>query len=130
MAEAELAEYKRHWRERAEREAARRCELATRARSEARRVAHMLVHEFGASRVYLFGSLVQDDRFHERSDIDLAVEGIAPERFFKVWAAVGAHSDVPIELVDLDEVGELMRTLILQYGELLCDADTDRATDC
>ena len=129
MAEAEIAEYKRHWRERAAREAARRRELAPRARSEARRVAQVLVHEFGASRVYLFGSLVQDGQFQERSDVDLAVEGIAPERFFKVWAAAGARTDVPIELVDLDEVGEPMRTLILQYGELLSDADTDSATD-
>jgi len=130
MAEAEVAEYKRHWRARAEREAACRRELATRARSEARRVAQVLVHEFGANRVYLFGSLVQDGRFHERSDVDLAVEGIAPERFFKVWAAATSHAGVPIELVDLDEVGEPMRTLILQYGELLCDTDADRATGC
>jgi predicted nucleotidyltransferase len=85
----------------------------------------MLVGEFGASRVYLFGSLAREGRFHERSDVDLAVEGIAPERFFKAWAAAGACSDVPIELVDLDEVGEPMRALILEYGELLCDADTD-----
>jgi len=125
MVAAEVAEYKRDWRERATREAARRCELASRARVEARHVAHVLVREFGASRVYLFGSLAQEGQFHERSDVDLAVEGLAPERFFKAWAAAGACSDVPIELVDLDEVGEPMRALILQYGELLCDAGTD-----
>lgn len=123
--EAEVAEYRRHWRERTAREAARRRELASRARAEARRAAHVLVREFGASRVYLFGSLAQEGWFHERSDVDLAVEGIASERFFKAWAASGAHSDVPIELVDLDEVGEPMRKLILEYGELLCDAVTD-----
>lgn len=49
--------------------------------------------------------------------MDLAVEGIAPDRFFKAWAAAGAHSNVPIELVDMDEVGETMRKLILEYGE-------------
>jgi predicted nucleotidyltransferase len=85
----------------------------------------MLVHDFGARRVYLFGSLAREGRFHERSDVDLAVEGIAPDRFFKAWAAAGAHSNVPIELVDMDEVGETMRKLILEYGELLCDAGTD-----
>jgi len=125
MAKAEFAGYKRYWRERAEREAAHRLELESKARAEARRVAQMLVHGFGARRVYLFGSLAQEARFHERSDVDLAVEGIAPGRFFKAWAATGAHSSVPIELVDLDEVGEMMRKLILEYGELLCDAGTD-----
>ncbi len=125
MVKTEVAEYRRHWRERAEREATRQRELASRARAEAGRVAQVLVREFGASRIYLFGSLAQEGRFHEWSDVDLAVEGIAPERFFKAWAAAGAYSDVPIELVDLDEVGGPMRTLILEYGELLCDASPD-----
>ena len=53
------------------------------------------------------------------------VEGIAPERFFKAWTAAGTSSDAPIELVDLDEVGESMRELILKYGELLCDTSRD-----
>jgi len=85
----------------------------------------MLVHRFGASHVYLFGSLAYGDWFHGWSDVDLAVEGIAPECFFKAWAAASAYSDVQIELVNLDEVGEQMRKLILKYGELLCDAGTD-----
>jgi predicted nucleotidyltransferase len=125
MTKAEVAEYRTYWRERAEREAAHRLELASKAHAEARRVAQMLVHDFGARRVYLFGSLAREGRFHERSDVDLAVDGIAPGRFFKAWAAAGAHANVPIELVDMDEVGEMMRKLILEYGELLCDAGTD-----
>jgi len=85
----------------------------------------MLVREFGASRVYLFGSLARGDQFYERSDVDLAVDGIAPGRFFKAWSAAGVDPEVSIELVDLDEVGEPMRKLILKYGELLCDANPD-----
>ena len=124
MGKAEVAEYRRHWRERAEREMAHRRDLASRARAEALQVAQMLVREFGASRVYLFGSLAREGRFHEQSDVDLAVEGVAPERFFKAWTAAGAHSSTPIELVDMAEVGESMRRLILEYGELLCESPT------
>lgn len=125
MTEPEIAEYRKHWQKRVEREAAHRRELTATARTEAIRVMQVLVREFGASRIYLFGSLTKKDQFHERSDIDLAVQGIAPERFFKAWATACSGSNVPIELVDLDEVGELMRKLILKYGELLCDASTD-----
>jgi len=57
--------------------------------------------------------------------VDLAAEGIAPEQFFKAWSIAGAHSDIPIELVDMDEIGEPMRKLILEYGKLLRDAGTD-----
>jgi len=122
MIEAEVTEYKKYWRERAEREAARRRKLAAEARDQAKQVAQMLVREFDASRVYLFGSLAEDGRFQERSDVDLAAEGIAPERFFKAWAAAGRHSHLCVEVVNLDEVGEPMRKFILQHGELLCDA--------
>ena len=125
MAKAEIAEYKKHWRERAEQEVALQRELASKARAEAMRVAQVLVRDFGARRVYLYGSLAQEDGFHQQSDVDLAVEGIAPQRFFKVWASAGVHSSVPIDLVDLDEVGDKMRRLILEYGELLCESATD-----
>lgn len=126
MLEAEeLAAYKRHWHERSERERERTRRLASKARAEARRVAKMLVQEFGAQLVYLFGSLGREGQFHERSDIDLAVRGIAPERFFQAWTAAGACITLPIELVDLDEVGPSMQGLILKYGELLYDAHTD-----
>lgn len=125
MAETEIAEFKRHWRERARREATHWRSLTSKARGEARRAAQVLVHEFGATRVYLFGSLAREGRFHERSDVDIAAEGIAPEQFFKAWAAADACSDTSIEMVDLGDVGEQTRKLILKYGELLCDTNSD-----
>jgi len=74
-------EYKKHWKRRAERARRRRQALAAEARLEARRLGDLLVRQFGATRVYLFGSLTQDGAFHERSDIDLAAEGLAPTSF-------------------------------------------------
>ena len=74
MAKAEIAEYKKHWRERAEQEVALQRELASKARAEAMRVAQVLVRDFGARRVYLYGSIAQEDGFHQRSDVDLAGE--------------------------------------------------------
>ena len=62
MAEAEVVEYKKHWRERAEQEVTLQRELASKARAEAMRVAQVLVRDFGARRVYLYGSLAQEDR--------------------------------------------------------------------
>lgn len=44
------------------------------AEARARRIAEMLKGEYGASRVVLYGSLVEGG-FHEGSDIDLLVEG-------------------------------------------------------
>jgi|GEM_PF-5539003 len=51
----------------------------------------VLMEEFGAKRVIPFGSFVEGF-WHERSDLDLAVERVLPERFFK---ALTAYRDWP-----------------------------------
>lgn len=56
----------------------------------------------GAREVYLFGSAVRGT-MEERSDIDLAVSGLPPEKFFQVLAQVEDIFQCPIDLVDLDE---------------------------
>lgn len=56
----------------------------------------------GAVEVYLFGSAAKGG-LREDSDIDFAVSGLPPEKYFR---AVGQASDIlqrPIDLVDLDE---------------------------
>jgi len=119
----ECGEYKKHWRRRVEREQRRREALAAEARAVARKLGALLVREFGATKVYLFGSLARAGAFRERSDIDLAAEGIAPARFFEAGAALARACDYRyrVELVDLETVREGMRELILAEGVVLCD---------
>lgn len=120
-------EYKKHWKRRAERERRRRQALAAEARLEARRLGDLLVRRFGATRVYLFGSLTRDDAFHERSDIDLATEGLAPTRFFEAGVALDRACDYRyrVDLVNLETAREGMRKLILEEGVLLCERNRD-----
>ena len=96
--------------------------MAAEARLEARRLGDLLVRQFGATRVYLFGSLTQDGAFHERSDIDLAAEGLAPTSF-EAGVALDRVCDYRyrVDLVDLETAREGMRKLILTEGVLLCE---------
>ena len=64
----------------------------------------------GAREVYLFGSAVRGT-MEERSDIDLAVSGLPPEKFFQVLAQVEDIFQRPIDLVDLDEENPFTRYL-------------------
>ena len=91
------------------------------------RCAHVLQHRFGARRVIPFGSVVGHGTWHSGSDLDLAVEGIAPEQFFRAWAAVRAlvPPGVEIDLVDLEHVSEALRVRIL--GEKTMTEDPVRA---
>jgi predicted nucleotidyltransferase len=81
-------------------------------------VAALLVERFGVRRIVLFGSLLEG-RLHERSDIDLGVEGLAPERYWEaLWrcaAAAGRH----VDLVPLEDVGDSLRAHIAAFGEVL-----------
>lgn len=56
------------------------------AMDKARNVATLLKEKYGAKRVILFGSIVKSDYLHERSDIDLLVEGIKSEDFLRAGA--------------------------------------------
>ena len=56
------------------------------AMERAKKVAAFLKEKYGAKRVILFGSIVKSSYLHERSDIDLLVEGIKSEDFLRAGA--------------------------------------------
>ena len=62
----------------------------------------------GVRRVWLVGSLVERDRFHERSDIDLVVEGLPSERYIRVLTQI--YDRLPagweLDLIRLEELPE------------------------
>jgi predicted nucleotidyltransferase len=67
-------------------------------------------------RVLLFGSSI--DPAKESHDIDIAVEGVKPEDFFKYYGDLMLQLSKPVDLVDLSESSKFIR-LILQEGVLL-----------
>jgi predicted nucleotidyltransferase len=98
-------------------------EIASRRRRAmlaARKAAKLLRSEFGAKEVILFGSLARRGSFSLYSDIDLAVRGIAPEKFY---AAVSAAMDVSLEfkidLVDPEDCSPAMFKNIEKDGKPL-----------
>ncbi|HEX3046946.1 MAG TPA: nucleotidyltransferase domain-containing protein [Bacillota bacterium] len=56
----------------------------------------------GCQAVNLFGSLAEGSST-EISDIDLAVKGCPPEKFFHVLGKLIMELDHPVDLIDLDE---------------------------
>lgn len=69
----------------------------------ARQAARALREEFGATRVVVFGSLAHGAWFGSRSDIDLAVEGIPPDAFWRAWCALDRlDTGIEIDLVAME----------------------------
>ncbi len=86
----------------------------------ARRAARLLREEFGATQVIVFGSLAHGAWFEPRSDIDLAVEGIPVEAFWRAWCALDRlGSSVEIDLIALESASERLRDEIARQGVAL-----------
>ncbi len=87
----------------------------SRAQHDARAVVDLIVTKYHPSRIYQWGSLLDRRRFWERSDIDIAVEGIEdPGTFFRLCGEVGRLAQLPLDLVAIEriepEFAELIRT--------------------
>jgi predicted nucleotidyltransferase len=88
-----------------------------RALEIARKAAGLLKERFGAIRVMLFGSLAHGAWFTPRSDIDLLVEGVSPQAFFRAEAAVEAlASGFKVDLVDPKECSPELLSRIGEEG--------------
>jgi len=56
----------------------------------------------GCIECYIFGS-VSEGRADDKSDIDIAIRGLPPEKFFYVYGQLALHIRRAIDLVDLDD---------------------------
>ncbi len=97
---------------------AQRAEQRALLRERAAQAARVLKEEFGASRVWVFGSLNQA-WFHEGSDLDLAVEGIAPSRMSAAWSRGEELVGGSVDLISFEEADPSLWIHIVTQGELL-----------
>jgi predicted nucleotidyltransferase len=84
---------------------------------QARQAARLLREQFGATRVVVFGSLAHNLWYSERSDIDMAVWGVAPQNYFKAVASVNtAAAGFEINLVDMATARPSMLKAVKREG--------------
>jgi predicted nucleotidyltransferase len=57
--------------------------------------------DFGVKSVWLFGSSLEDES--QATDIDLAVEGLLPEKFFDFYGRLYFELPKPVDLIDLGQ---------------------------
>lgn len=104
--------HKRYQREKADVE--HRRDLAWQA---AKQAAHILRRQFQATRVVVFGSLVQEAGFTRWSDVDIAAWGIAPEDTFRAIGVISElDTDVPVNLVDVNTARASLLEVITRDG--------------
>lgn len=72
-----------------------------------------IASRYGVAMVLLFGSAADLDR--EARDIDLAVEGLDPARFFKFYGDLLFSLSKPVDVIDLSRDSKFTR-LVRQEG--------------
>ncbi len=107
------------WQKRLRQEREALDQAAQQAREQAQVCAKALVEEHGAERVYLIGSLARGSSFHPRSDIDLVVAGIAPERYFAVLADIAERASREVDLILLESATPALLKCVANEGVLL-----------
>lgn len=78
-----------------------------------RRTIKEISEKYQAKRVILFGSSI--DSAKESQDIDMAVEGVPPQRFFKYYGDLLLRLSKPVDLIDLSGRSKFVK-LILREG--------------
>ena len=79
--------YKQAWKHRKKRSNIETRQLALKALKIAEKCAAILHQDYDVQRIFLFGSLA-DGYFRKNSDIDLVVEGLNPEYYYKALCKI------------------------------------------
>ncbi len=89
-------------------------------RKIARRCAEFLRDKYKVKKVILIGSLVEGI-IHEKSDIDLVVEGLSPDLYVKALTELYDLLPVGVEinLIPFEDAFETLKQKALQKGELV-----------
>jgi len=84
---------------------------------KAKSAAKILKENYGAKRVFIYGSLLKKDIFGKSSDIDLAVEGISEVYFYKAVGEITEYIDsFNIDIVDYGNCKTYLSDTIKKEG--------------
>ena len=87
---------------------------------EARAIIDLLIAKYRPRRIYQWGSLLDRGCFWERSDIDIAVEGIVtPDELFAMYGEADQLASVSLDLVALEKVEPEFAEIIRTKGKLV-----------
>ena len=93
----------------------------------AKECAQLLKNRFNVDKVYLFGSVTGDGIWHDRSDIDIAVEGLPDANY---WQALNAVYELlpgglELDLLSLEELPAEFKARILSAEDVEVGGDVE-----
>jgi len=119
-------DYVAGWKRRLSANKARRNLRVQEALSAAQRCAHLLYENYGVRKVYLVGSLNEPERFHDKSDIDLVVDGLPPRLYFRAVAELWRllPPGMELDLIPFEDADSELRERVVKEGVTLSRCST------
>ena len=112
--------YRTTARRRKEAKARRLSHRRDRALRVADEAATILKQQFGVERVVAFGSILSPERFHEHSDIDLAVWKLAEEHHYRaVGILLGLDPEFSVDLIRAESAPSGLLAVVERDGVIL-----------
>ncbi|EAZ91796.1 nucleotidyltransferase family protein [Crocosphaera chwakensis] len=59
--------------------------------------------DYGIKKAYIFGSVTYPNKFHQDSDVDLAVEEINPEKHFLAISLLSTYLEREVDIIKLNQ---------------------------
>jgi predicted nucleotidyltransferase len=104
-------------------------ELLQRAWETAHSLATVLYRDFGATKVAVFGSLTEPERFTQNSDIDIVVWGVSYNKCLDaLWETKGLNPEFKIDIINFKSVNSLFRERVLSQAVPIDKAGKDVLT--
>ena len=92
-------------------------ERRTKAWELANVAARILREKYGATKVNVFGSLVNEAAFTQWSDVDIAAWGIPVEQTFRAMGDIlNLGEEIPLQLVDVNSCSSALLRVIENEG--------------
>lgn len=117
---AELAQMRARLQRRNRQRQAALAERLARARADFERIVDHLWRTYRLTRIWQWGSLIHERHFWERSDIDLALEGVdSAATYFAIIADAEARTGLPVHVVELDKLHPAFAEWIRASGRVV-----------
>jgi predicted nucleotidyltransferase len=120
--DTELAQMRKTLEKKAARRARQLEGRLAEARRDFKKVVRHIAEAYRPVRIYQWGSLIDGAHFSERSDIDIAVEGItSAEVFFAMLRDAEGMTVFPVDLIQMETIHSAFAESIRERGRVVYD---------
>jgi len=88
--------------------------------SDFNRMSNWVIKTYNPKRIWQWGSLLNRRHFSERSDIDMALEGLCSiDEYMEILAQLTTMTNFPVDVVEMERIGIENANHIRKFGRLV-----------